>query len=191
MPEDFLGFKSLDQFRDYLRSYVDIGPWGANGAKSPTELYQEILEGDSGLVRMEHGLLRLTWPIFIDVSYHNRGVHFKCFEAENKKGKHRDLPGTYAEKRHANESMDAAIRRTYEEEIEPSFHNSGLSLSNSSLDFEREWEENTGARSYPGLQTKSINTLFTLHVVQDQGTPKPFVLIEANGTSKFDWKVER
>jgi len=68
---------------------------------------------------------------------------------------------------------------------------SGLSLAGAKLDIQNEWEENTGARSYPGLQTKSINTLLSLNVSPNQGIPKPFVLVERNGTSKFAWKVQK
>ena len=187
--EESLGFKSVDEFSDYLKGYVDLSSWGVNGAKSPAELYKELRDGDSGLVTEKNGLLRLTWPLFVDVSYRNQNVDYSCFEAENKKGKFRNLPGTSAEKRQANEKIDDAIRRTYEEEIVPSFYKSRLSLKDSTLNFERDWQENTSARSYPGLQTRSLNTLYLLQVAPNQGLPQPLELVEKNGTSKFDWKV--
>lgn len=188
---ELTGFKSLSQFQEYLSQYVDVNSWGVVGAKSPADLWKELLEGDSGLAKEDNGILRLTWPIFIDVLYQNQDTNYHCYEAENKKGKFRDLPGTYAEKRHANEDLNDAIRRTYDEEINDSLPKSGLSLRGSSLNFQNEWEENTGARSYPGLQTKSINTLFALNLTPNQGVPKPFTLVERNGVTKFDWKVQR
>lgn len=190
MSEELLTFRSADEFRDYLKGFVDVSRWGVDGAKSPAELWKELREGDSGLVREENGLLRLTWPIFIDILYENQGTAYKAYETASKKGKFRDLPGTFAEKRHANEDSNDAIRRTYIEEINRSLPQSGLSLKNSQLSFQNEWEENTGARSYPGLQTRSVNTLYALQLSPDQGVPKPFILVEDNGTSKFDWKVQ-
>ena len=86
------GFKSLSQFTEYLSQYVDVNSWGVGGAKSPAELWNELREGDSGLIKEDNGILRLTWPIFIDVLYHNQGTNYHCFEAENKKGKFRPLP---------------------------------------------------------------------------------------------------
>lgn len=188
---ELTGFKSLDQFTEYLNQYVDLGSWGVGGAKSPAELWEELHKGDSGLVKEDNGILRLTWPIFIDVLYQDQGTDFHCYEATSKKGKFRDLPGTYAEKRQANEDLDEAISRTYDEEINNSLPQSGLSLKDSSLGFQKKWEENTGARSYPGLQTKSINTLFALNLAPNQGEPKPFILVEKNGITKFDWEVQK
>lgn len=182
-------FESIERFNAYLNRFVNTSSWGTGSAKSVEDLFHEIKVGDCGLVAEGRGILRITYPLFIDVFYRNGSDKFHCFEKQSKKGIYRNLPGTFAEKMHTNEDMFTAIKRTLEEEVKPSLPGSGLSLNNNQLMYGETWDENTGARSYPGLQTLSRNTKYNLVLAPDQGMPRPFVLQEANGESKFDWEI--
>ena len=182
---DFL--KSSDHLAAYLSGYnIPLDRWGKDGKKSVGELYEELKGGDCVLT-IENGVVRCTWPLFIDVIYTDQGINYKCVETQNKKGKRRNLPGTYAEKRLAGENIQTSIARTFREEILPSLPKSGISLNNHSLTRGNQWEEITEAHSYPGLKNKSLNTLFSLIPLPNQGTPKDFTLVESNGTSQFSW----
>lgn len=190
MVEALVRFKSVDQFRDYLKGYIDTSSWGQGNAKTADDLWSELKSGESGIVQEGNGILRITWPIFISVLYQNQGVLFELFEVKqifHKDGRERvrSLPASIGEKGTSKDKPYNVAQKAIKEELEGKIP---LSLRNSRLKQVNQWQEFEMARSYPNLQTRSNNVMFALNLMPNQGDPQPFTLHEAKKDSEFNWR---
>ena len=191
MKETLKGTRSFDEFMDCLRNCVDITTWGQGGAKTVEDLWNEVLAGESRIVPKKNGILRMTWPIFLNVLYIDQGTLFEMYEArqifrEDGRERIRDLPGSIGEKGTSKDKPEDVVRKAIKEELDGKIP---LSLENSKVRLLRKWTEREIARSYPGLATQSNKVLFELNLMPNQGYPKSFILQESKKYTFFDWRI--
>lgn len=188
-----INFKSLEEFKSFLENRLGktVNTWGnIKDTKPPEKLLEEIKVRDCFLVQEKGVLKRRTVAAFMDVVYENAGITYQMFESKWKYGTGRGIG--FAEKVNPDDinNISTILRKLWNEEVEPSFSNSPLTLDCNEVHELDDYpiEKEADSHSYPGLPTKEHIYKFLMTLKPNQGPPLKLFLIEDDGTTEYDWR---
>jgi hypothetical protein len=180
---------TLYELEDLLvQAGFDTSTWGTGKTKSVSDLWNEIVEGETVMMRDGESIVRVVHVIGIDVFYEKDGVRQVLVEKEqvwhdgSGRRRSRTLPMSMAEKMlPTDKSAFSAASRGVSEEL-------GITANVLPLNNGEPFLIQRVSDSYPGLSCENWSYAFVQTVDDSEYNPEGYV--EDNGvkTTTFVWK---
>ncbi len=198
--------KNKEELRNFLVAHhIPLDQWGKRDAKTVTSLFEEILDTDCKLIKINGEIIRESNVVEMHITYHNKttGEMFKLHEDFEKlwdgRVRKRNLPWSVSGKMKQGESVKEAIARELLVEELPVLigqndnteQEQEIKVRFRKIKVEPKKIVKQQSNSYPGLSNHTFVHVVNMELTKKQYNPEGYYSMISSKTTrfaKFSWK---